>query len=136
MPPARAAANTHAAELRVLVVDDDVLVAMGTVAMLEDLGHQPVEVHSGAAALEALASGGPFDLVITDHAMPSMSGLELAERIQEKYSTLPIILASGYVDIPEAGKQLVNLLRLNKPFSQEQLQQALSHTRGAIASVA
>ena len=136
MPPARAAANTHAAELRVLVVDDDVLVAMGTVAMLEDLGHQPVEVHSGAAALEALASGGPFDLVITDHAMPSMSGLELAERIQEKYSTLPIILASGYVDIPEAGKQLVNLLRLNKPFSQEQLQQALSHTRGVIASVA
>jgi signal transduction histidine kinase len=135
-PAVRPVANTHAAELRVLVVDDDVLVAMGTVAMLEDLGHQPVEVHSGAAALETLASGGPFDLVITDHAMPSMSGLELAERIQERYSTLPIILASGYVDIPEAGKQFVNLLRLNKPFSQEQLQQALSHTRSTVASVA
>lgn len=135
-PAPRPMPSTHASSLRILVVDDDMLVAMGTVAMLEDLGHQPVEVHSGAAALDALASGGRFDLVITDHAMPSMSGLELAERIKEKYSALPIILASGYVDIPEAGKQSLNLLRLNKPFSQEQLQQALSHTRGMIASVA
>jgi signal transduction histidine kinase len=133
---ARSGPSTHASALRILVVDDDVLVAMGTVAMLEDLGHEPVEVHSGAAALDALASGGHFDVVITDHAMPLMSGLELAERIKEKYSTLPIILASGYVDIPEAGKHSLNLLRLTKPFSQEQLQQALSHTRDMVASVA
>lgn len=134
--PARPAAAALTSALRILVVDDDVLVAMGTVAMLEDLGHQPVEVHSGKAALDALATGAQFDLVITDHAMPSMSGLELAERIQETYAGLPIILASGYVDIPEAGKRAVSLLRLNKPFSQEQLQQVLSQSRATIASVA
>lgn len=134
--PVRAAPKPGAVGLKILVVDDDILVAMGTVAMLEDLGHQPVEVHSGKAALDALASGAPFDVVVTDHAMPMMSGLELAERIKETYPALPIILASGYVEIPEASKLVSSLLRLNKPFSQEQLQQAVSRTQGEIASVA
>lgn len=133
---ARAMPATDPSALKILVVDDDVLVAMGTVAMLEDLGHQPVEVHSGTAALEVLASGRQFDLVITDHAMPSMSGLDLAERIRETYPGLPIILASGYVDIPDAGRYAADLPRLSKPFSQEQLQHALSRTRTTIASVA
>lgn len=122
--------------LRVLVVDDDVLVALGTVAMLEDLGHRPVEVHSAQKALETLESQEPFDVVITDHAMPSMTGLELAERVSTTYPALPLILASGYAEIPSEGKLAKRLIRLNKPFSLEQLQQALSLTKPTIASVA
>ena len=39
-------------------------------------------------------------MVITDHAMPVMTGLQLAECIQERYPGLPIILATGYAELP------------------------------------
>ncbi|KQY27137.1 response regulator [Rhizobium sp. Root482] len=114
----------------ILVVDDDALVSMGTAAMLEDLGHMVKEVGSGAEALAALGSDQQFDLVITDHAMPGMTGAELASRIRSTYPNLPIILASGYVDLP-GGVDLPDILRLSKPFSQHQLTAALSASLGA-----
>ncbi|CDZ26639.1 Putative sensor histidine kinase/response regulator [Neorhizobium galegae bv. officinalis] len=110
--------------LTVLVVDDDSLVSMGTSAMLEDLGHVATEASSAAAALEILGSGGKFDLVITDHAMPGMTGAELARRIIASYPGLPVILASGYVELHE-DHGLSDLLRMTKPFTQEQLQIAV-----------
>lgn len=122
--------------LRVLVVDDDFLVALGTVAMLEDLGHRTMEAHSGREALDLLASGERFDVIVTDHAMPSMTGLELAGKISESHPDMAIILASGYAEIPNEGKLATRLMRLNKPFSQDQLQQMLSSVRRSIASVA
>src|ERR1700761_6061100 len=76
----------------VLIVDDDNLVMTGTAAMLADLGHTPVEARSGAEALSLLDSGVKIDLVLTDHAMPSMTGLQLAENIRHKFPGLPIIL--------------------------------------------
>ncbi|MGO6904637.1 ATP-binding protein, partial [Rhizobium ruizarguesonis] len=63
--------------LAILVVDDDALVRTGTVAMLEDLGHLPQEASSASQALEFFADGQGCDLVITDHAMPGMTGAEL-----------------------------------------------------------
>lgn len=135
-PPPLPAPDASKSSLRVLVVDDDILVALGTVAMLEDLGHQPVEANSGQQALEVLGTNKPFDIVITDHAMPAMTGLELAERITEAYPGLPIILASGYVEIPSGGNPAVRFIRLTKPFSQEQLEAAIAMTKPAIASVA
>jgi len=122
--------------LRVLVVDDDFLVAMGTVAMLEDIGHQTVEAHSAREALDLLAAGERFDVVVTDHAMPSMTGLELAEAISESHPDMAIILASGYAEIPNEGKLASRLMRLHKPFSQEQLLRSLSLVKRSVASVA
>ena len=110
--------------LTVLVVDDDSLVSMGTSAMLEDLGHVATEASSAAAALEILASDRKFDLVITDHAMPGMTGAELARRILASYPGLPVILASGYVELHE-DQELSDLPRMTKPFTQEQLQTAV-----------
>jgi signal transduction histidine kinase len=106
--------------LRVLVVDDDLLVSMGTSAMLEDLGHSAIEASSAAEALEVLGSGTDFDLVITDHAMPGMTGAELARLIFSNYPSLPVILASGYAELPN-DHGLAQLLRMTKPFTQEQL---------------
>lgn len=108
-------------ELRVLVVDDDALVSMGTAAMLEDLGHHAVEASSASLALEQLASGSPFDLIITDHAMPGMTGAELARLIFQSYASIPVILASGYAELPD-DHGLAALLRMTKPFTQQQLQ--------------
>jgi len=110
--------------LRVLVVDDDLLVSMGTSAMLEDLGHTAIEATSAAVALEILSSSEEFDLVITDHAMPGMTGAELARLIFSTYPSLPVILASGYAELPD-DHGLARLLRMTKPFTQEHLQTTL-----------
>ena len=73
-------AHEHAQPCRVLLVDDDFLVISGTAAMLEDMGHRVVEASSGARALDALRAGAKVDVVITDYAMPEMTGAQLARR--------------------------------------------------------
>lgn len=110
-------------ELVVLAVDDDFLVRMGTIAMLEDLGHTVKEANSGEEALKMLAQGVKIDLVVTDQAMPQMTGVELAEAILAGQPDMPIILATGYSELP-AGIGL-KLPRLSKPFSQKQLSDAM-----------
>ncbi|MGE0422395.1 MAG: ATP-binding protein [Reyranellaceae bacterium] len=103
--------------LRILVVDDDVLISMSTVGMLEDLGHEAVEVNSGERALELLAQDRSFDLMITDYAMPRMTGVQLARKARETRPALPILLATGYAETPTG----TDLPRLSKPYHQAQL---------------
>jgi signal transduction histidine kinase len=104
---------------RVLVVDDDPGVAEGTAAILEDLGHATVTVDSGEHALSVLEIDHAIDVVITDQAMPRMTGIELAARIRRKWPRLPVVLASGYADLPEDEQP--DLPRLSKPYRQAEL---------------
>ncbi|MBB3934229.1 PAS domain-containing hybrid sensor histidine kinase/response regulator [Aureimonas phyllosphaerae] len=104
---------------RILVVDDDMLVSMSTVDMLRDLGHDVLEAASGAEALEILAQDGPFDLMITDYAMPRMNGAELARAARGSYPRLPILLATGNAEMP--ADERLDLPRLGKPYNQSQL---------------
>jgi PleD family two-component response regulator len=69
-------------KLSILAVDDDALVLMNTVIMLEDLGHSVTEAHSAGEAISLLKAGPTPDVVVTDHAMPQMTGAELAKIIQ------------------------------------------------------
>ncbi|UIJ82539.1 hybrid sensor histidine kinase/response regulator [Rhizobium leguminosarum] len=110
--------------LRIVAVDDDGLVLMNTTLMLEDLGHTVFEAMAGPEALEILRKE-QVDLVICDHAMPRMTGAQLAHAIRSEWPDMPIILASGYAEIPE-GAGIVDLPRLGKPFSQAQLAEAIS----------
>ena len=103
----------------ILVVDDDALIAMSTAMMLEDLGHRVIEVGSGGEALELLQQGSSIDLLLTDHAMPGMTGMELARRARELRPDLPILLATGYGDL--RGSPDLPLPRLAKPYQQTQL---------------
>jgi PAS domain S-box-containing protein len=100
--------------LRILAVDDDALVLMNTAAMLEELGHQVVEAYSGTEAVQHLERQA-FDLVITDHAMPRMTGAELAETIKSRWPQTRIILATGYAELPNGTDPGVP--RLAKPFA-------------------
>jgi signal transduction histidine kinase len=104
----------------ILVVDDDPLVAMSTVGMLEDIGHRVIEANSARRALEILEAGQAVDLMVTDQAMPGMTGLELAKIVRSKRPHMPVLLATGYGDIP-AG-QGSTLPSLSKPYRQAQLQ--------------
>jgi signal transduction histidine kinase len=104
---------------RILVVDDDPLIAMSAMDMLEDLGHTVIEANSGKQALEILEAGANIDLLITDHAMPGMTGTELATAAHQKRPSLPVLLTTGYADLPNGQK--TDLPRLSKPYHQEQL---------------
>lgn len=103
----------------ILLVDDDPLIAASTVELLEDLGHSVVEVHSAVEALGALDKGLAPDLIITDHAMPGMTGADLAARVLVQRPGLPILLATGYAELQ--GMQNVDLPRLAKPYTRDQL---------------
>ena len=115
------------APLRVLAVDDDALVMMNTVAMLEELGHT---VHAADSAAEAMDILGryPIDLVITDYAMPQVSGVQLAERIHAGQPHLPVILATGYAELPPGARS--DLPRLSKPFQQRDLANIIREVAG------
>jgi signal transduction histidine kinase len=104
---------------RVLVIDDDPIVLAGTAAMLEDLGHTATEVESAEQGLKILQSDASIDLVITDHAMPGMTGTELAKRIRGKWPELPVIIATGYAELP--GELDPSVPRLSKPYRQQDL---------------
>jgi signal transduction histidine kinase/CheY-like chemotaxis protein len=108
----------------VLLVEDDPLVMSGTAAMLEDLGHTVVEASSAEKALQILRANTSIDLVVTDHAMPGMTGLELAEQIRREWPAMPILLASGHAEVPERTGLAVP--RLTKPFRQDELEHAVA----------
>jgi PAS domain S-box-containing protein len=113
----------EARSLRVLLVDDDILVSMGAADMLLDLGHSVTEAQSGAHALKLLESDSPFDIVVTDYAMPGMNGFELAQRIKKSNPKLPIVLATGYAELP--ADRLIEFGHLPKPYTSQALAAAL-----------
>jgi PAS domain S-box-containing protein len=110
--------------LTILVVDDDALVLQNTAAMLEDLGHWVLEAGSGREALDHLGRAQPVDLVITDQAMPGMTGLQLTEAIRRYWPAMPVILASGYAEL--ASDPDPAIVKLAKPFQQEDLAGAIA----------
>lgn len=109
--------------LSVLAVDDDALVLMNTTALLEDLGHKVIEASSAREALAILSRGEEIDLLITDHAMPQMTGAQLIAEVGERWPSLPVILATGYADLPGGARP--GVLRLNKPFWQADLEKTV-----------
>ena len=103
----------------ILVVEDDPLIAMSTVDMLEDLGHTVVEANSGKRALEILNAGPAVDMMMTDQAMPGMTGMELAKLVRHRHPKMPVLLVTGYADLPASQRTV--LPRLSKPYRQSQL---------------
>jgi nitrogen-specific signal transduction histidine kinase/CheY-like chemotaxis protein len=116
--------------LTILVVDDDPLVRASTAAMLEDLGHAVIEAESGPAALARLRDTA-VDRVLTDYGMPGMTGGALAAEIGRRHPGLPVIVATGYGEVP--GEPMADIETLAKPFDQQTLSQRIE---GALRQVA
>jgi CheY-like chemotaxis protein len=122
--PAGDAAASADRPLAILAVDDDALVLMNTAAMLEDKGHEVTLAYSGEAALEKLRSGKRFDLMITDQGMPRMTGAQLVEHAHAIDPRLPVLLATGYAELPTGIAP--SIPRLSKPFLQDELLRAVA----------
>jgi len=123
-PPAPEEPSAEIGSLTILAVDDDPLVLLNTVALLEDLGHRVIEADSAAQALELVHTQDDIDLIVTDQAMPDMTGVELLRAVEQVRPGMPAIIASGYGEGIEAPR--ADIVRLSKPFGQGQLARAIA----------
>ncbi len=106
-----------------LLVDDEDLVRMSTADMLGDLGYAVIEAASGEQALRLIKSGERFDLLVTDHLMPGISGTDLAREVRSAKPDTPVLLVSGYAE--SAGVD-PDIPRLTKPFRIDELAASLA----------
>lgn len=81
-----------------------------------------MEANSAEQALELAIDGEPFDLLVTDHLMPGMTGTELARTVQERHPRTDVLVISGYADLEGLAPDLP---RLSKPFRRDELAAAL-----------
>jgi signal transduction histidine kinase/DNA-binding response OmpR family regulator/CHASE3 domain sensor protein len=109
---------------RVLLVEDEVVLRMSTADMLERLDCLVTGVGSGEEALDLLAGGGNFDLLLTDLGLPGISGEELAKEVRARFPDMPVVIASGY-GATASGPSDTRFI--SKPYSSIDLQQALDH---------
>src|SRR5947208_15429848 len=112
---------------RILVVDDEPFVCDAVKMMLNFDGHIVETANNGKDAL-AMFEVGKFDLVITDFAMPSMKGDELAAAIKARSPKQPVVMITAYAEMlqssdnPLTGVDFV----ISKPFLLENLREAIA----------
>jgi PAS domain S-box-containing protein len=109
--------SVSAAPRTVLLVDDDDTVRQVTRALVEGLGYRVVEAASGPAALGLLEKG--IDLLLTDYAMPGMTGAELALHVHSRRPELPVVFITGFAE--PGGLDPSEHIIVQKPFRGEEL---------------
>ena len=112
-----------------LVVDDHDLVRISTAEMLADLGYEVVQARSGEEAAELVEDGLVPELMVTDHLMPGMSGVDLARFVHARLPRVPVLLVSGYSDPAGIPPEMTCL---TKPFRKAQLADQISRLRPAL----
>lgn len=110
--------------LRILLVDDEMLIRMNTADILQDLGHTVLDAGSGKEALDLLTS--EIDVLLTDVHMAGMSGLELATAAKSQVPTIAVVFATGDNDVtgyvPGPNEQFAIL---PKPYTQADIAEVL-----------
>lgn len=101
-----------------LLVDDEEVVRASTAEMLSDLGYSVTEAASAEEALDMIARGADFDLVVTDHLMQGMTGIDLARNVHGRNPGVPVLIVSGYSEVEGIA---ADLPRLTKPFRRDEL---------------
>ena len=107
---------------RILVVDDEALMRHLNVTMLTAAGYHVEAAEDGSVAWDSLQLKS-YDLIITDNAMPRMTGLELIERMFATGIVVPIIMASGTIPKQELTQRLClqPVTTLPKPYTSVKL---------------
>jgi len=122
VPPKKEAQKGSA--LNVLVADDEKSTAKAVCYILEQAGHKVDVVHDGQEALEILkASPVQYQILITDHRMLNMSGLELVEELKKTKFRGKIIVFTGYIteELEDSYRQLGITYFFNKPLDLRRL---------------
>ncbi|MGV2864838.1 ATP-binding protein [Achromobacter sp. AGC39] len=120
-----------ARRLRVLVVEDDAVNRQLFAEQIRLLDCAPTSVEGGAQAVQCLEQG-PFDVLLTDLAMPGMDGYALAQLVQARWPGMPIVAASANITPQDQRRcrQAGMALALSKPLPLDRLAQALSAVTG------
>jgi len=107
---------------RILVVDDEADVRMYVERALRLEGHEVVSTFDGFTALSALKEG-PYDLLLTDIAMPGMDGITLSLQAEHDFPEMKILLMTGYAHERQRAHNLDVLVHevMSKPFDIETL---------------
>jgi two-component system cell cycle sensor histidine kinase/response regulator CckA len=126
--PSRDAETTRGGDERVLVVDDEPGVRKLLARILRTRGYDVFETEDGTSALALLnTTKRPMDLVVTDLAMPKMSGTKLAEEIQIKWPAVKLLFVSGFPrgDAQHASARVASVPVLHKPFTSHQVEKTV-----------
>jgi CheY-like chemotaxis protein len=123
--PELAQAGTARA-LRILLVDDNEAVRTTTAELLTDLGHAVETAEDGASMLRMLDADGGYDLIITDYAMPLMSGGEAMLQARAVKPDIRAIIVSGYADAEAIERKPDGVQVLGKPFSADDMTRAIA----------
>jgi len=121
---------------RILVVDDDTAVRQQCAELLTDSGYHVDAAEDGAIAWDTLQRNG-YDLLVTDHSMPKVTGVDLVKKLRAARMALPVILVSGSIPIEELNRHpwLQLAATLLKPFTSDELlatvKEALRASAGA-----
>jgi CheY-like chemotaxis protein len=113
--------------LNILLVDDHAHVRSTTAAVLGDFGHKVIEAADGTDALRVLRENCGFDLLITDYAMPHLSGTELLRAAQGICPDVPALIVTGYAEAEAIRDRPAHVEILQKPFTPEALEGAIDH---------
>jgi CheY-like chemotaxis protein len=107
---------------RILVADDESTIRMLMTAVLVKSGYQVESAADGAEAWEALQAK-PYDLLITDHNMPRITGVELVKNMRSAHMVLPVVMVAGIVPTDELAQDpsLQFSATLSKPFALAEL---------------
>jgi CheY-like chemotaxis protein len=117
--------------LTILLVDDHPEVRTTTAALLQELGHTVVEAANGGEALTALNDGARgCDLVISDYAMPHLSGTEFVRRARRIRPEMPALIITGYAESDAVRDRPEDVDILLKPFTPRALESAIARICG------
>ena len=113
--------------LRILVLEDEFLIAMDVEQLCRDHGAENVMIRRSLDEIEA-GLGAEFDAAIIDVLLGGASTLEFAARLRD--SNRPFVFASGYTDIDEISKLFPGVALIGKPYSGDDLVEALATACG------
>jgi DNA-binding NtrC family response regulator len=126
LPRATAPRIEHGTGEHVMYVDDEETLVFLATRLITRLGYRCTGYSSAEEALQAFrVNPAGVDALVTDFAMPAMSGIDLARRVREIRPDLPVAIMSGYGEVPAvSGDGLVNV-RIAKPVTLENLSVAI-----------
>jgi DNA-binding response OmpR family regulator len=114
-------------KLTALVIEDEALVRMFIVDQLQDLGFDVIDAGNAAEGLRAARNHRQLDVVIVDRGLPDGDGMEVVAELRTQLPSLPVIVASGYGDVPDDPnvRNDPHIRFMSKPYDIDSLTAAL-----------